>query len=434
MKRIIVPIAATVAASLLVAACGEAPAKTSANGSGTVVVTVVSGDMAAWVKSAIPLFEKKYPSIKVVENTETQEQLLANATQLYSSNDAPDLAFLQTNMSAYPLLLKAGDLEPVDDAWSKDGLASAVPTDVSDGPWKQDGHYYGVVTDQTWAPDIFYNKALFAKAGISVPDGYRPTDQEFLGWIKKLKAIGAQGLAIGGDDFTAKHITGALAQAWTTSSAQWNEYVSNAATTSNDTPLYSKGPYLEALQTIDAWNAAGVFAKGSAGMTAAQAESLFASGNVGMLSDGPFDLPAIMSGNPPFDIGWMMYPTMSTGTKTPFLTYTGDGFAVPTHAKNPVGAKLLAEFLASPQGQSLLPAAGSIPIRSDLSTSLESDLLPQIREMMAMMPSLGTAPIWSPAQNVETEATNGFGELLTGQTTPDELATAVQEMVGSGQS
>ena len=431
MNKFTPAVGSALALALLLTGCaGSSAPKSSSDGSGSVTVTAISGGNAAWVKSAIPGFEKKYPNIKIVENTETNANLLANAAQLYASDAAPDLGFLQTNMSAYPLLLKEGLLQSMDDVWANTGMSKVVPDNVTNGPWKADGHYYGIVLDQVWAPNLFYNKSLFEKAGINVSDGYRPTEAEFLSWIPKLKAAGAQGMAIGGTDSPAKHITGALLQAWSTSSTPFSGYVDNVPT-AGGSELYSQGPFLSALTTITKWNDSGVFANGTAGMTQAQADSLFAAGSTGLLSDGFFVLPALEASKPDFKIGWMMYPVMSTGTKTTFLTYTGDGFVVPTKAKNPIGAKLFAEYLASVDGQTLIPAAGEVPIRTDLPKSALQALDPIVSDMLSKLDSLGTDPIWSPEQSVETLVTRGFGQLLIGQTTPQQLATTTQTAVAA---
>lgn len=430
MKKFTPAVVPALALALLLTGCAGSSTPKISDGSGSVTVTVVSGSTAAWVKSAIPEFEKKYPNIKIVQNTETNPTLLAKAAQLYASDAAPDLGFLQTNMSAYPLLLKQGLLQPMDDVWADTGMSKAVPDNVSNGPWKADGHYYGIVINQVWAPNLFYNKSLFEEAGINVKDGYRPTETEFLSWIPKLQAAGAQGMAIGGAEFPAKHLTAALVQAWSTSSTPFSTYVDNVPT-AGGTELYSQGPFLSALTTITKWNESGVFAKGTSGMTQAQADSLFAAGSTGLLSDGFFALPTVQASPLDFKIGWMMYPTMSTGTKTTFQTYTGSGFVVPKKAKNPVGAKLFAEYLASVDGQALLPAAGVVPIRNDVSESKVQSIDPIVRDMLSKFDSIGTDPIWSPDQSVETVAVRGFGQLLIGQTTPQQLATTTQTAVAA---
>src|ERR1700712_583666 len=110
MKNLISVIAIGACVGLLLAGCSSQTGSGKSDGSGTVTVNAVTGEEAAWIKAATPGFEKKYPKIKISENTETQAQFLANAAQLYSSSSAPDLGFLQTNTTAYPLLVKAGAL------------------------------------------------------------------------------------------------------------------------------------------------------------------------------------------------------------------------------------------------------------------------------------------------------------------------------------
>lgn len=442
MRQLPTRIGAVAALALALTACGgptqpsvtpgsptAAPSTTAPAGlTGELHVLTVAGPTASWVEAAIPEFGKSHPDLKIVQSTETNQNLLASAAQLYSSDSAPDLGFMQINMSAYPLLREAGELQPMNEVWSAAALAENLPESIANGPWKVGDDYYGIPSSQVWAPVIYYNKDAFKAAGIEVSDGHRPSEAEFLGWIGKLKAAGLEGLAVGGGDFPAKHLTAAVLQSQTTADVPWAAYLSNAPLL-QDKELYSQGPFLETLKTVERWNQQGVFPSGTSGMTAPQAESLFASGAAGMLSGGSFTVAGIKSSEPKFEIGWMVYPTTEAGTETTFQLYAGSGFVIPKKAKNTQAAVEFAKFLASTEGMAILAGTGNIPTRTDVPSDSFGALDPLIQSMLSKFEQVGTADIWSPNQAVEVALVTGFGELLIGQTTPDKLAADLQAAV-----
>jgi len=409
--------------------CSTAP-EAGAEGSGTLYVTTNAGVNAAWIDLVIPEFEKLHPNIDVIQDAIDPTTLQSTAAQLYASSSAPDVGFLQTSMAAYATLIDAGALTELNDVWEISGLTDAVQPNVV-ASWSVDDNHYGIAYNQVWAPVIYYNKALFEQAGITAPDGRVASSSEWLDLIGKLKDAGLQPLAIGGGEFPALHIAGALLQASSTGTNPYSDYLTNTLAGSTTPALYSSGPFLDAMTTIDEWNELGVFAKGTPSMTEGQSVSLFSAGGAAMLSNGSWAVQSAAKDSPDLDFGWFLYPMSDTGTETTFLTYVGDGMVIPKTAKNPIAAKLFLEYLAGVDGQALLVSTGSIPIRGDLPASTFDAFDAQTAEMIKAMSTLGGADIWSPDPTVNTAVTAAFSQILIGEKTPQQVGDEVQAIVDS---
>jgi ABC-type glycerol-3-phosphate transport system substrate-binding protein len=404
--------------------CSNGGSSTKSDGSGVVHVISNSGINSDWIASVIPLFEKKYPHIKVEQDAVEGQKLLTQATQIYASSSAPDVGFIQTNYPGYGALIKEGALTNLDDQWKASGLTGAVPASTSQF-WEVNGHHYGIASYQVWTPVIYYNESLFSKAGITVPSDHQLTDKEFISMVDKLKADGTEPLAVGGGEFGGYHLITALMQSASPDVKTYESFLNNTQPGTKAGGDYSKEPLLDALNTVKEWSGDGVFAKGSASLTVMQAQSLFATGGAAMLTDGSWAASAVAQAKPTFDFGWFTYP--SSKSKSLFLTSPDNGVVVPTKAKNPVGAKLFVQFLAGKQAQELTAkAAGSIPVRTDLPASSLSGLEPQVTDMLSQMKTIGASDFWLPSGSVTNDVTAGFAQIITGEKTPHDLATAVQ--------
>ena len=138
----------------------------SASASQTITVISNGGTNSVWIKDVIPAFEKKYPDIKVTQDAFDPTTLSNTATQVYASSSAPDVGFIQTTFPGYPILIKQGALTNVSNVWASSGLKGAV-TKSTLADWTVNGSQYAIAADQVWTPVIYYNKALFKKAGIA---------------------------------------------------------------------------------------------------------------------------------------------------------------------------------------------------------------------------------------------------------------------------
>lgn len=206
MKRSIpAAVALTAAVSLVLAACssgggteeptGNAPTGEETSATADPVTLTVSG----WSLETTPEFQvladafhEKYPNVTV----ELKEYDAANYNTLLTAdlaaNAGPDI-ITQKEVKYVPVFVAGGQLLDVSD------LVAGLPEGISGvSSYEVDGAQYAIpYRNDSWV--LFYNKDLFAKAGVDEPDGTWTWD-DFVSASKDLRAaFQSQGLTAFGN-------------------------------------------------------------------------------------------------------------------------------------------------------------------------------------------------------------------------------------------
>src|SRR3954447_12625110 len=172
MKRSIPAVlSAAVALSLVLAACGGSDTPTAA-ASGPVTIT-----MAGWSLSSTPEFKTladgfhaANPNITVQLKEYDAANYDTQMTADLAAGSAPDV-YVQKNLKNFYTYQNGGQLVDVSD------VARNLGTKVGGlADYQVNGKTYAIPYRQdSWV--LFYNKALFDKAGVSYPDGSWTWDQ-----------------------------------------------------------------------------------------------------------------------------------------------------------------------------------------------------------------------------------------------------------------
>lgn len=200
-KSIMTSLAAVVATSMLLSACGNssdaskeeqggsaATQSATAAKSGEPVTIRIATNKGDVTDDEVKAFEVQNPNIKIeMEDYDTQKLAAQFAT-----NDAPDLIRVQgaVDLTSYVVKGLAMDITPYvekSDLLKEDDFMPPVNLYRFDGKVQGQGPLYGMPKD--WSPDftIFYNKALFDAANVKVPDPSKPlTWKEAIELGKKL--------------------------------------------------------------------------------------------------------------------------------------------------------------------------------------------------------------------------------------------------------
>ncbi|MEV4393726.1 extracellular solute-binding protein [Nonomuraea sp. NPDC049607] len=137
-------------------------------------------------------FEAAHPNVTIKATVLENDAYKAKLTTITQSGKAPDVfvtwggGVLQQQIDAGLVKDVSGDVAPVLDTFTPAALSA----------YQFDGKTYGLPTD-IGLVGFWYNKKLFAKAGISAPPA---TWTEFLGDVKKLKASGVTPIALAGKE------------------------------------------------------------------------------------------------------------------------------------------------------------------------------------------------------------------------------------------
>lgn len=153
----------TVAASLSLAACsGGTPAPAGSSGGVTITLSGWSLATTPEFKTLADGFHAKNPNVTVELKEYDAAQYNTLVTADLASNTGPDI-ITQKEVKYVTTFQEGGQLMDVSDVKLPDGTSGA-------DSYKVDGKAYAVPYRQdSWV--LFYNKDLFAKAGVTVPNG-----------------------------------------------------------------------------------------------------------------------------------------------------------------------------------------------------------------------------------------------------------------------
>ncbi|GMA65017.1 extracellular solute-binding protein [Alicyclobacillus fastidiosus] len=329
----------------------------------------------------------------------------------------------------------ANMISPVDKIANLSGINSAALQSVQ---WK--GKTYGVpFAIQTM--EVFYNKDIFNKYGLSVPK----TWADFLHICQVLKShnvtpistMGIQSwmLALNFDEIGATMLGDKFTQQLVDKQAK-----------------YTDAPYVDALskyQSLAPYFEPNFKAVGSAGN---EQETQFALGNAAMVMDGIFDVPTIQQFNPKLNMGAFLIPP-ATSTQSAKIDWYVDGdIALNSKISNAAEQKAAEEVLAYTAtkqfGQDFADIAGEISPIAGVQVPKKYPLSIQAYNWYQTVPINPTFGIRSPmdtppptpiTSQTKDAASNDSGifsaeqkvllPLLTNQMTPAKAANEIQSTV-----
>ncbi|RAG86451.1 carbohydrate ABC transporter substrate-binding protein [Streptacidiphilus pinicola] len=145
---------------------GAAPSNPTASLKGVTLTFLTAQNSVGEPKQVIAAFEKATGA--TINTVVVPDPYESNVPTKLASGEKPDLAFWQPTQSTLPMVNPAQNLLPLDnEPWVK----LLGPTEQSLG--QVDGHRYAAVVTSPAVLGVYYNKADFAKAGITtMPSSY----------------------------------------------------------------------------------------------------------------------------------------------------------------------------------------------------------------------------------------------------------------------
>jgi glucose/mannose transport system substrate-binding protein len=313
-----------------------------------------SGGEFAGLNEMFKLYKQQNPDVEIVNaaiaggaGTNFKGQLLSQLI----GGVAPDVFQLHAGLEI-ETYSPGIYVVPIDDIYTEQGFDKVFPPDLL-ALLKYKDHYWGVPVNIHRANVLWYNKALFAKAGITAAP---TTWDEFFAAADKLKAAGIAPVAMGGKDgFELQHtfetiLIGTLGAdgyrgLWTGQTAWTDAKVTDALNTFKKYISYANADYA----ALGWANATAMIYNGQAAMNI-----------MGDWANGEFI-------NAKFtDYGWAPVP----GT-TGVFDALSDSFALPAKAPDPDNARAWLALVGSKAAQEKFnPLKGSICARTDCDPSL----------------------------------------------------------------
>jgi raffinose/stachyose/melibiose transport system substrate-binding protein len=415
--------------ALAIAATGLAACSSSSksSGGGTVTFTislqepdVKTQDPGIW--QIIQAFQTKNPKVHVnVEGqpVEQHEQKMQIGAQ---SNTLPDVfwvynALAQTMQKQNKLL----DLGPI---LSENGLQSKFPPNLL-SPFKQGGVQYGV-PQSTLVTGFFYNKALFAKYNVPIPE----TFDDLLAAAKVFSSHGVTTIAQGANqsDFSV--------WAFLTMLDRYG-YENKIGDILTKKASY-QNPDFETLYThVQELQKAGAFPKNITTQTYVQAVQSFLAGKAAMVDTGVWDAGKMDASAIAKDVAFWPGPTFNDGVGEQKLVM--NVASAPLVASAEVkkdtakynAVKAFFQFYYSDAGQQNLVKNALTPITT-YKASVDETKQPAFASVLAAL----TAPGWSSPTNqpdlvISTRAAQAmyqsFYGVMEGVTSPSAATKIVQD-------
>jgi raffinose/stachyose/melibiose transport system substrate-binding protein len=374
-RRILIVAALASAATLVLVGC--TPSKSTTDTSLT--VQVQAAQLPAF-KYAANLLEKKHAGLKVKLQTVTEQQETSTNAQILASSNAPDVGIVKNNAQPYFDLMKAKKLIPLTDVWKSANLESRYGKTVATSlKWK--GTPYLTMFDTTYYNVVFYNKAAFAKAGVTVPSNHQIANNEDLySAVSKLKTAGYDGLAVGG---SAGYQLGWLVDAQLQANAPkaaLQDFLTSWQSGNKQKVKYTSSAFTGSLAQLADWSKHGVFPAGFVAASGDQAQAQFTSGSAAMLIGGTW-IPSVLK-TQKFDYDWLLLPGANDTPTVPSL-YAGDTLAIPTASKHQALAKEFLVLYESDKVQTFAAAkVGSLPAVSTVKAADVPGLGPIVQQIV----------------------------------------------------
>ncbi|WP_062318124.1 extracellular solute-binding protein [Demequina maris] len=416
-KRWAGPVVGVVGISLLAACSSGSDADTSSSVGGTEPVTIEwwhiqtqEPQRSVWQQIA-DSFTADHPGVEIEITVQNDADFKTALDARVQAQDVPDI-FQTWGGGVLQNQVDAGAVQDITDATSS-WIGNLTPAAVS--VTNVDGVQYGVPYDAGLV-GFWYNKALFAEAGIDAPP---TTWDEFTADIQKLKDSGTTPIALGAaDKWPAMFYWAELALA-----SGGIDVMDQAAVDGDFT-----GPaFVDAGDQIVDLVDMGAFQDGFLGAAYADASgqaSLVANGKAAMELMGSWapGTQASVAGNGEGlgdDLGWFPFPGVTD------VGFGGvNSFAVGADA--PAEAVEFLEYLANDENQRLIGAAGQLlPVNPAAQDSIENPLQLAIAQEFANVDRLQIYLDQAFAPAVATAINDNVQAIFAKTLSPTDAAAAI---------
>ncbi|WP_341994395.1 extracellular solute-binding protein [Microbacterium sp. LWH7-1.2] len=426
-KRILAGSAALVIGALALAGCSAGGGNES--GDGNVEMTLwqnsTTGPGQQFWKDAIAAFEDENPGVTIKMQSIQNEDMDGKLQTSLNAGDPPDI-FLQRGGGKMAAMVQAGQLM---DLTGK--IEGEAKENISEGSFKAETYQ-----DKVWAMPlsvlpggIFYSQDLYNAAGVTETP---TTIDELVEVNDKLKATGVAPLALGAKD------------AWP--AAHWfywfalRECSPKTVEETGDSKDFSDPCWLKAAEDLADFAATEPFNEGflttSAQQGAGSSAGLVANHQAGGELMGAWDPGVIASLTPdekPLpDLAWYPFPEVPGGEGEPGSMMGGlDGYSCSAQA--PKECVDFLNFIASDAQQTAYyKAFNSPPVNQAAQAEVTEPYLQQILEAYNAAPFVSQWLDTILGQNVGNALNVAVVDMLSGQSTPDEMIAAANSAGAKG--
>jgi raffinose/stachyose/melibiose transport system substrate-binding protein len=307
-------------------------------------------------QKAVAIFKKAHPNVTVKVVNTSFNSVRQNAKLLLTGKNIPDVMEVNKGNADAGQLASQGLLTDLTPEVKKYGWNKVVTGSMQnlakydDAGNASTGKWYGIPTSgQDYL--FYYNKDLFAKAGISVPT----TQAEFDADLAKFTAKGQVPISSNAGEF-------GLAQLWYqfVSANATRKQIDNYMFLKGSTD-FSKAPWSTASAQLASWLKKGYLGTKLSALTQAQMQTAFISGEYPIMGNGSWEFTDVKT-SAKFNWGTFLYPGSSFNEGL-----TGQLLTVPASAKNKDLAYEFINDTLDTSAQNVLGTEGGLPLKADTS-------------------------------------------------------------------
>ncbi|MFT9486815.1 MAG: ABC transporter substrate-binding protein [Tepidibacillus sp.] len=318
-------------------------------------------------------FKEKNPNIDVKFEVIADQYMDVMKTRLVGGQ-AADVFFLDAFEA--PGLIETGVLEPLDDYVTDDFDVNDFEKPMLDAFKGKDGNIYGFPKDFSTLA-LFYNKKMFADAGIKNP----PTTWDELREISKKLTKGTEVYGFG--------VAPELARLMYVAQSTGDQVVKD------DKANFASDKAVNALQPIVDQHVVDKTSAQPSEVGADWGGDMFGQGKAAMVIEGPWAIPFLESNFPNLDYATAEVPTINGNKGT--MAYTV-AYVMNKESKNKEAAWKLISFLTGKEGMKIWTSKGiALPTRKSVAAELGFDKDPL---RAPMIEGAGYATVWQGGANL----------------------------------
>lgn len=364
-------------ACLTVSACtpgvaGSAAANTTPSGAvttdpatlGPVTLNVLDyftgGVDNTWMNDVVAAFEKKYPNITVKRQSITWSDLMQELPLKLKSPNPPDIVPPNNGWQSLGTLVQGGLVDNLDSYATAYGWDKNVPESIlreqefsASGQQMGTGVLFGMPVALSSAIEVYYNRSLLARLGLSVPTTYN----DFVSDLAKAKQAGITPISLGnqGQSGITQPLYSVMDALGNQSSI--TNFIYSLGQNSLESP--SSG-FPQAVAAMHDWAAKGYFTSQFAGVPETDAETQFVQGNGLFHFDYSGSLP-FTSATQAAGFGSFVLPR-NDGKPAVATLSAATELCVSSQSKHVAAAAAFLNFAASPAAAQIAVNLGTDPM------------------------------------------------------------------------
>ncbi len=368
---------------------------------------------------AVEELKKAYPNVRLELDIQAQDD--GQKLQTYAATgNLPDI--FQVGTSQIKAFKESGNILVLDDYAKSTGFDKKLHQSTQSLLWTEDGHAYAFPYAGNELVLMYYNKDLFEKHGVKVPETY----DELKEAVVKFKEVGIVPLSIFAKE---KWITTALYDVFATRlDAGGIKKLDEGKGSATEDAYVTAAEKLHELVNL------GLLPSGATNMNYDQAASLFYEEKAAMFINGQWEIQASTEklGD---KVDWMFYPTFNENPDAKYAFSGGGapgGYAVSPHSKHKDLAAEVAAFISEKycEAKYLFRANPLLAIQLDPSLQPAEKFPPMMEKLANELPNITstTAFAWGltePKYKVAIEDQSQF--LLTPKYSPKEFITELDK-------